>query len=102
MHIALVHIHIKPEFQKEFELATLENVRNSVLEEGIVRFDFMKNQKDPSSYTLYEVYKTPEDQLKHRETKHYLTWKDAVAEMMAEPRQGILYHNIYPEDAGWK
>ena len=28
-------------------------------------------------------------------------WRDAVADMMAEPRTSIKYDNIYPPDEGW-
>ncbi len=101
MHIVLVHIHVKPESVEAFKAATLENARNSVLEPGFARFDFLQQAEDPSRFTLVEVYKTPDDQLRHRETRHYLTWRDSVAEMMAEPRAGIKYANLYPDDTGW-
>jgi len=32
---------------------------------------------------------------------HYAAWRDAVAEMMAEPRRGTKYRNLFPGDAGW-
>ena len=37
----------------------------------------------------------------HKETAHYERWRDTVAEMMAEPRQGIKYTNIFPSDDNW-
>jgi hypothetical protein len=37
----------------------------------------------------------------HKETAHYARWRDTVAEMMSEPRQGIKYSNIFPDDTGW-
>ena len=102
MHIVLVHIHIKPEAIDDFKKATIENARNSVKEPGIAQFSFLQQAEDPSRFTLLEVYRTPDDQLKHRETKHYQVWKDAVADMMADPRQGIKYVNVFPGDAEWK
>jgi quinol monooxygenase YgiN len=50
---------------------------------------------------LLEVYRTPDDPAKHKETAHYATWRDTVADMMAEPRSAIKYNNVYPDDAGW-
>ena len=41
------------------------------------------------------------DQAAHRETAHYLTWRDAVADLMAEPRTAVKYTNVFPDDAGW-
>ena len=102
MHIILVHIHIKPEAIEEFKIATTENARNSVKETGIVQFDCLQQAEDPSRFTLIEVYRTSNDQLIHRETKHYQVWRDTVGDMQVEPRQGIKYRNIYPEDSDWK
>ncbi len=102
MHIVLVYIHVKPESREEFIQLTLDNARNSILEPGILRFDFLHQGDDPDRFVLVEVYRTPDDQVKHRETPHYKTWKDAVADMMADPRQGIKYHNIFPEDRDWE
>ena len=102
MHIVLVNIHIKPEFLEQFKAASLENARNSVLEPGVIRFDFLQQTEDSTRFLLVEVYRTPEDQLKHRDTRHYQTWRDTVTEMMADPRVGIKYKNIFPEDKDWK
>lgn len=55
----------------------------------------------PTRFILVEVYKTVEAPVAHKETAHYAKWRDTVAEMMAEPRQGIKFNNIYPEDSGW-
>jgi len=102
MHIVLVQVNVKPEHLEAFIAATKENARNSILEAGVVRFDFIQQAEDPTKFVLVEVYKTSDDQLAHRETKHYLTWKVAVTDMMAEPRVGVRYKNILPEDKDWK
>ncbi|HND49157.1 MAG TPA: antibiotic biosynthesis monooxygenase [Anaerolineales bacterium] len=101
MNIVLVHVHVKPEFVDAFKQASLENASNSVKEEGIARFDVIQQADDPTRFILVEVYKTVEAQSAHKETAHYLTWRDTVAEMMAEPRQGVKYSNIFPADGGW-
>ncbi len=101
MYIAHVSIHVKPDLVEAFKQATRENARNSVREPGIARFDVIQQQDDPTRFLLVEVYRTPEDANKHKETAHYATWRDSVAPMMAEPRTSIKYANIYPGDAGW-
>jgi quinol monooxygenase YgiN len=101
MHIVLVHIHVKPELLEVFKQATIENASNSIKEAGVVRFDFIQQAEDSSKFMLVEVYKNQEAQALHRETAHYLTWRDTVADMMAEPRQGIRYTNILPTDENW-
>lgn len=102
MHIILVHIHVRPEAIEAFQEASMANARNSLLEEGILRFDVIQQVDHPEWFSLVEVYRAPEDHMKHRETAHYLTWRDTVADMMAEPRQAIRYLNVFPSDAGWK
>lgn len=98
MHIVLVAIHIQPDWVEAFKAATLENAQSSIHEPGIVRFDVLQQADDPARFILHEVYQSAEDQLRHRETAHYQRWKDAVATMMAEPRQGVRYLNLYPAD----
>lgn len=102
MHIVLVHVHVKVSRLDDFIQATLENAHYSVQEPGIVRFDVLQQVEDPTRFVLVEVYRQPEDQAKHRETAHYQKWRDAVAEMMAEPRQGIRYINLFPSDEEWR
>jgi quinol monooxygenase YgiN len=101
MYIVHVDIHVKPEFLDAFRAATLENVRNSIQEPGIARFDFLQRSDDPTRFMLVEVYRTPADADLHKQTAHYARWRDTVAAMMAEPRVGIKYHNIQPNDDGW-
>lgn len=99
MHIVLVHIHVKPDNLDEFIAASQVNARNSIKEPGVVRFDFLQQKEDPNQFLLVEMYRTPEDADRHKETSHYLVWRDTVADMMAEPRQGVKYENLFPDDA---
>ena len=101
MQIVLVHVHVKAEFIEAFRQASVENASNSVKEAGIARFDVIQQTDDPTKFILVEVYKTAEASAAHKETAHYARWRDAVADMMAEPRQGIKYTNIYPNDTNW-
>jgi autoinducer 2-degrading protein len=101
MFIVHVFIHVKPEYAEAFKTATLANVRNSMTEPGIARFDFLAQTDAPEHFTLVEVYRAPADAAKHKETTHYMVWRDAVAHMMAEPRTSVKYSNIAPDDNGW-
>jgi autoinducer 2-degrading protein len=91
MLINHVHILVKPEFVAAFRAATIENARNSILEPGIAQFDLLEQADDPARFLLMETYREPEDQARHRETAHYMVWRDTVAEMMAEPRSSVKY-----------
>jgi quinol monooxygenase YgiN len=101
MIVVHVHIHVKPEFIEAFKLAAVENASNSVQEPGIARFDVVQQKDDPTRFALLEVYRTPAAQVSHKETAHYLKWRDTVAGMMAEPRTAVVYDNLFPGDEGW-
>ena len=101
MFIVHVFALVKPDQVEAFKTATLENARNSVQEPGVARFDVIQQQDDPTRFVLVEVYRTPDDPARHKETAHYQKWRDTVAPMMAEPRSAIKYDNLYPDDQGW-
>ncbi len=101
MVIVHVHVHVKADCVEAFCAASMENARNSVKEPGVARFDIVQQTDDPTRFVLVEVYRTPDDPARHKETAHYLKWRDAVADMMAEPRAGIKYANVFPDERGW-
>ena len=101
MYIVHVFVHVKPEHVEAFKTATLENARNSIQEPGIARFDVIQQQDDPTRFVLVEVYRTPDDPARHKDTAHYQKWRDTVADMMAEPRTSIKYTNVFPDETGW-
>jgi quinol monooxygenase YgiN len=102
MLIIHVFVHVKPDAVDAFSAATLDNARSSVQEPGVVRFDVVQQDDDPTRFLLIEIYRTPTDPARHKETAHYLAWRDAVEPMMAEPRRSVKYHTVFPEPAGWE
>jgi quinol monooxygenase YgiN len=101
MFIVHVHVHVKAECVEGFREATLENAAHSRQEPGIARFDVVQQMDDPTRFVLVEVYRTPEDANRHKDTAHYQKWRDTVADMMAEPRRSVKYANVSPSDEGW-
>ncbi len=101
MFIIHVFVNVKPEKVEAFKTATIENARESVNEPGIARFDVIQQQDNPNRFILAEIYRTADDPARHKETAHYQKWRDAVAEMMTEPRSSVKYNNIHPNDPGW-
>lgn len=101
MQIVHVHVHVKPEAIEAFKQVSVENARESVKEPGIARFDVVQQADDPTRFVLLEVYRTPEAPVAHKETAHYLKWRDAVASMMAEVRTSVKYRNVFPSEEGW-
>jgi autoinducer 2-degrading protein len=96
MHVTLVQVHVKPEYVDDFIAATKRNHEASVREAGNRRFDVLQAADDPTRFILYEAYASATDAAAHKETAHYLSWREAVAGWMAEPRQGIPYRGLFP------
>lgn len=101
MLIVHVHVHVKPESVAAFRQATIENARASIQEPGIARFDVVEKQDDTTRFVLIEVYRSPEAPAAHKETAHYIKWRDTVANMMAEPRQSVKYGEVFPDAQDW-
>ena len=102
MHIVHVHVHVKPESVEPFRAASLDNARNSVREPGVVRFDVVQQEDDPTRFVLVELYPTADAPLLHKATAPYAAWRDAVESMMAEPRRSVKYRAVFPEDGRWE
>ncbi len=98
MLVTCVHVHVKPEHLEEFIEATRANHFESVQEPGNLRFDILQQTNDPTRFTLYEAYESEEAAMAHKETKHYLNWRETVANWMASPREGIKHLVIEPTE----
>jgi len=96
MHITLVHVRVKPEAVAAFIAATRANHEASIREPGNRRFDVLQSPDDPARFILYEAYATADDAAAHKTTAHYLAWRDAVADLMDEPRRGEPMNGLFP------
>ncbi|MHC4666542.1 MAG: putative quinol monooxygenase [Planctomycetota bacterium] len=101
MLIVHVFVHVKRDKVDAFRSATLDNAHDSVQEPGIARFDVIQQRDDPTRFLLVEVYRAEDGPAQHKETGHYQKWRDAVADMMAEPRISVKYVNVFPDEQGW-
>jgi autoinducer 2-degrading protein len=98
MHTTLVHVTVKQDHINDFIEACRLNHEASVQEAGNRRFDVLQSSDDAAKFVLYEAYVSAEDAAAHKQTEHYLAWRETVADWMAEPRQGIGYNGLYPGD----
>ena len=98
MIVTCVHVRVNPDTVDRFINATIVNHRETVKEQGNLRFDFIQQADDPSRFLIYEVFESEEAIADHKNTSHYQMWSDTVAEYMAEPRKGIRYNVIEPSD----
>ena len=98
MYVVCVNVAVKPGREQDFINATRGNHQGSIQEPGCLRFDVLQAENSPSRFFLYEVYRTPDDFKAHQQTDHYLTWKELVADWMAELRVGLKHRNLFPAD----
>lgn len=94
LHVAIIHMQAKAECVEQFKKAAAENAACSRQESGVVRFDVLQDQKDPTKFVLNEIYKTPADQLAHRETEHFKRFKAAAGEYLAMPYTPEMFHFV--------
>ncbi len=101
MLVAVIDVHVIPKYIDAFKTASLDNASNSIQEPGVRRFDVYQQSDDPTRFKLVEIYLSDNDVVKHRETLHYIRWRDTVAGMMAEPRIRVTYNIVYPPETGF-
>ena len=102
MYVAAVTVKVVAGQGEAFLEATCRNREGTRTEPGNVRYDVLRvaapdAEGEPEQFFLYEVYGSPEDFAAHQQTPHYFAWRDAVAPLMAEPRQGMRYVSVYPK-----
>ena len=97
MHVTLVHVHVEPEHVDEFIDATRANHEASIREPGNLRFDVLQSLDDAGRFVLYEWYVDEAAARAHKQTAHYLEWRELVEPWMAEPRVGVRYVGLLPE-----
>ena len=98
MIVTCVYVHVKPDEVNSFIDATVANHLESVREHGNLRFDLIQQADDLCRFMIYEAYESEAAAANHKTTTHYLRWRDIVKDYMAEPRQGVKYNIIEPND----
>jgi len=101
MIILLVQVHVNAGAEAAFKTATEENATASRQEPGVAQFDLVQQQDDATRFVIIEAYRDAQAVLDHKTTEHYLHWRDAVANLMAEPRVGVSYRSVSPPDPVW-
>jgi autoinducer 2-degrading protein len=102
MHVVIVSIHVNDIGVDDFLGATLRNVRESLKEPGVKRFDLLRQADDPTCFLLVEVYRSADDHVRHKGTAHYQRWAEEVETLLAGPRSRTLYQSCFPRESGWE
>ena len=96
MVVTCVYVYVKPDHIDDFIAATKLNHENSIQEPENLRFDVLQDPNDSSKFMLYEAYQSADGAAAHKQTAHYLSWRETVADWMAQPREGKPYTVIAP------
>jgi len=96
MTVTIVHVEVKPEYIDDFIRVSTENHYQSVNEPGNLRFDVLQLADNPAQFALYEAYENDSAAAAHKETDHYLKWRERVADWMVKPRTGVKYKGLLP------
>ena len=101
MLVVHVHVRVKPDDVEAFLAESRRNAAASLQEPGVRRFDVLQDEGDPAHVVLNEVYVDQAAADAHKQTDHYARWRDAVADMMAQPRASTRFTALFPEEEGW-
>jgi autoinducer 2-degrading protein len=101
MLVVHVHVHVTPDDVEAFLAESRRNAEASVQEPGVRRFDVLQDENDPAHVVLNEVYVDQAAADAHKQTAHYVRWRDAVAGMMAQPRSSTRFTAVFPAEDGW-
>ena len=98
MFVACIHLHVQSGHREAFLAATLENARQTIQEPGNLRFDVLQQTDDADQFVLYEVYYDEAGMKAHKETPHYAKWVATVPPLLVEPRHGVRYASLFPDE----
>ncbi len=85
MVIVQVNLTVQKQYVNDFIRYTNDNVYNSIKEPGVKRFEFFRDLDTESTFILFEIFNSVEDQNKHRETDHYKKWKENTTPLLEVP-----------------
>ncbi|MBT3348304.1 MAG: antibiotic biosynthesis monooxygenase [Thiotrichales bacterium] len=97
MYTTVVYVSVKLESVDAFIAASEHNHKASIQEPENRRFDILQDATDSTQFILYEAYTSETGAASHKKTAHYLAWRERVADMMAAPRKGVVYHGHFPQ-----
>ena len=86
MSIAIfASIHAKPEHRDEVLQALQQMVVATRSEPGNLRYDLFERDGAPGSFDLYELYVDHDAVQAHRQSAHYLDYRQRTAAWLANP-----------------
>ena len=100
MIVRIIDVLVNERSIEDFKRISVQNREGSIGEAGILRFDVLQSDTDPQHFILYEVYRSEQATLDHKETEHYRRWREAAQPMMARKRESTSCIPVAPADPG--
>lgn len=102
MFVVWVTVKIKPGMGDAFLEEARKNREGSRQESANFRFDVLRANApvapgEPEQFYLLEIYKDEAGFAAHQQTPHYFAFREAVADMMTEPRVGTKTVGVYAD-----
>jgi quinol monooxygenase YgiN len=98
----MVNVKIKPGRREEFLAAIREDAEStSAKEEGNFQFSVIQDDDDPDAFFFLEVYRDQAAMDAHRETPHFLKYREATADIYASETVRHFGTNVFPGDEYW-
>jgi autoinducer 2-degrading protein len=102
MLVLVVSVKVKPGKRDEFMAVVREDAESTMeKEEGNFQFNVVQDNDDLDHFFLYEVYGDEAALEAHRGMPHFLTYRDATADIYVEPPQRVMGTNVFPGDDYW-
>lgn len=96
MYAVIVRVRVKPGTAEAFLKACLGNHQGSIQEPGNRRWEVLRVHGEPDRFILDELYVDEAAFKAHQQTAHFLRWKEAVTDLMAEPRSADKAERLLP------
>jgi quinol monooxygenase YgiN len=91
-----VKARVKPEQTETFLKAIEHDALGSERDEpGCLRFNVLRDEKDPNVYYFFEVYKDQAALDAHRAAPHYAVWR-AAADTLEGPTEAVRCTPVFP------
>ena len=102
MLVLMVNVRVKPDRRDDFIAAVREDGEGTTTkEEGNFQFSVVQDNEDPDRFFLFEVYRDEAALEAHRNTPHFLKYREATAGVHAEDTVRRTGTNVFPDDSAW-
>lgn len=94
MLVQVVYLEVQPEKREAFLAEARANIQASRAETGVIQFDLLQQNNDPTRFMLYEVYRDESALEAHRHTSHFQRWAERGAPLLKGERVRVLYREV--------